>query len=477
LRANEREEEESSNFPTELGPIAVESDDKEQIFPSAKPSLKTDYDETLYVLQENALFLSRAALIGSLTGAAVVVLKSSIQATSAFFYEYLADILPKPAFYWPLILYPVLGSSLVALLTYFRSSSLKIGIDLIAKSIDADPTSPSSSSTSAFTPLDLLFRASASVATLGSGCSLGPEGPAVEIGAGLSRILSSASSPVRERHHLFLAGTAAGVSAGFNAPIAGVFFAIECGNRYLSKNTIKLDEESPDGPRADIAAIVLAATLAAVVSGLGLHEGNALTIQGNSFAMTSPLFELPLYLGLGIVAGLVSVVFSRALESSKALFEDEASLFSTIPVNFRPLLGGLLCGIAAIYYPQTLFVGYATLDQLLAGKIQLALPFLAQLLVLKIGLSSFSLGSGLVGGVFAPSLFFGAIAGTGYHDLIAPLVTSAHNALQTMSSSHNTLAEYLLPFVNMAGAPAYATVGAAATLGSLFRAPLTATIL
>ena len=63
--------------------------------------------------------------------------------------------------------------------------------------------------------------------------------------------------------------TGTGVAGGFNAPIAGVFFAIEVGNRYLSRNTVKLDEQSPDGPRADIAAIVLAAAISTIVVDLG----------------------------------------------------------------------------------------------------------------------------------------------------------------------------------------------------------------
>lgn len=96
-----------------------------------------------------------------------------------------------------------------------------------------------------FNPFNQLTRMLGAVATLGSGCSLGPEGPAVEVGAGWSRLISGTSSTQKERHHLFLAGTAAGVAAGFNAPISGVFFAIECGNRYLSKNTVKMDEDAP----------------------------------------------------------------------------------------------------------------------------------------------------------------------------------------------------------------------------------------
>lgn len=133
-----------------------------------------------------------------------------------------------------------------------------------------------------------------------------------------------------------------------------------------------------------------------------------------------------------------------------------------------------------MYFPQTLFVGYSTLDQLLAGStsIQLELPLLLQLLSLKLLLSSFSLGSGLVGGVFAPSLFFGATAGAAYHNLLCNLLDmtgvsqmSTPNLLSPLTSSG------LSNFFSIADGPAYATVGAAATLGALFRAPLTSSML
>ncbi len=108
-----------------------------------------------------------------------------------------------------------------------------------------------------------------------------------------------------------------------------------------------------------------------------------------------------------------------------------------------------MCGIVAVYYPQTVFVGYATLDQLLAGtpswtplpiyfdsfvclgKIILPLALVTQLLGLKLLLSSFSLGSGLIGGIFAPSLFFGATAGTAYHAIITNIVASIHSFIAT----------------------------------------------
>ena len=296
----------------------------------------------------------------------------------------------------------------------------------------------------------------------------------------MSRILCGAKASSRERHHLFLAGTAAGVAAGFGAPIAGVFFAIECGNRYLSKNTIKLNEDSPDGPRADIAAIVLSATMSNIF--LQLSHGNnveTLLIQGNTYAMSSPFFELSLYLGLGLVSGLISVIFNRLRDIFADLFSG-TGWASSLPVGrwpryIHPLLGGMLCGVVAVFYPQTLFAGYNSLDQLLSGNLKFNIVLLLQLLTLKLVLSSFSLGSGLIGGVFAPALFFGAVAGAAYHQVAVDVAAEVVKLVTSVGGED--LAQMAERFMTIANAPAYATVGAAATLGALFRAPLTSSML
>ena len=154
--------------------------------------------------------------------------------------------------------------------------------------------------------------------------------------------------------------------------------------------------------------VVLAATLSSLVVKGGLTE-ESLQVQGNSYAMHSPLFELPVYLGLGLVCGGVSVLFSFLRDSFTELY-DGKSWAKGLPVVrisplIRPILGGTLCGLAALAFPQTLFSSYSTLDSLIAGNDMLPVSLLVTLLVVKLILTSFSLSSGLVGGVFAPSLF------------------------------------------------------------------------
>ena len=121
-------------------------------------------------------------------------------------------------------------------------------------------------------------------------------------------------------------------------------------------------EANQDGkPRSDIAAIVLAATFADIVVTLGLQHTESFTLQGNYYAMLSPLFELPLYLGLGLVCGSISVLFSKLRDFYSELFHGSrwgaAYPIASLPLHVKPLIGGALCGLVAVYYPQTLFTG------------------------------------------------------------------------------------------------------------------------
>lgn len=449
--------------------------------------------------------LIRASLIGASTGGAVVLFKSSIQLLQRLLYEDLADLLPKPVFYWPIILYPVIGAALVSLLTVLHGDRIKNNVNTIASDLREEE---SVNGIEVGNPgvwegvQDTLVRTLAAIATLGSGCSLGPEGPAVELGTRVSTIISGGKQTSNQNmRELFLSGAAAGVGAGFNAPIAGIFFAIECGTKYLTEERdVDVTRMEAEGGASkwmgasgeatnrgnsatrgtDIAAMVIAATVADLVVGLGLHESQALSVQGNLFAMQSPAFELALYIGLGLVSGAVALGFDKLRARANELYQGP-SVLSRIPPAQRPILAGILCGVFALFLPQTLFVGYATLDDILAGKIHPGIPLSMALLAGKMFLSAFALESGLVGGVFAPSLFFGAVLGNLYHDVNLWLL----HGLQELSSGaaaaeHGTALGSVLNTITdlkLANAPAYATVGAASVLSAIFRAPLTSSIL
>lgn len=450
--------------------------------------------------------LLQASLIGASTGGAVVLFKSSIQLLQKLLYEDLADLLPKPVFYWPIVLYPVIGAVLVSLLTSIQGDRVNNNINTIARTLRTEDSDDCSSRNGNADlegvwqgAQDTVVRTLAAIATLGSGCSLGPEGPAVELGTRLSTIVSRGEqSSNQNMRELFLCGAAAGVGAGFNAPIAGIFFAIECGTKYLTEGQdIDVTSAETEGGAStwmgvsgeksrgasmrrgtDIAAMVIAATVADLVVGLGLHESQALSVQGNLFAMQSPAFELALYIGLGLVSGAVALGFDKLRAQASELYQGSSPL-SGIPPAQRPVLAGILCGLFALFLPQTLFVGYATLDDILAGKIHPAVPLSVALLGSKMLLSAFSLESGLVGGVFAPSLFFGAVLGNLYHDvnswLLHGLQDPSYGAL-LQHAGLGGLGDAIMD-LKLANAPAYATVGAASVLSAIFRAPLTSSIL
>jgi H+/Cl- antiporter ClcA len=140
-------------------------------------------------------------------------------------------------------------------------------------------------------PLRPVTKMVAAAVSLGTGASLGPEGPSVEIGANIGMLLGQVLQVSKERHRLLLgAGAAAGLAAGFNAPIAGVFFALEVvlGTTFAT---------------SAVSVVLLAAVVSALIAQIVLGAQPAFTLP--VYEVRSPL-ELPLYLGLGLLASLVS---------------------------------------------------------------------------------------------------------------------------------------------------------------------------
>ncbi|MGL5879368.1 MAG: chloride channel protein, partial [Xenococcaceae cyanobacterium] len=188
------------------------------------------------------------------------------------------------------------------------------------------------------------------------------------------------------------------------------------------------------------------------------------------FLHASPAFELPdyqllshwewiFYLGLGLLASLVSLVYTQSIQFLGACFQGEVVGFkwlSKMPKFTYPALGGLCVGIVALKLPHVLGVGYGTLQVILTGG-KFPLSFLCLLLIAKLILTAISLGSGFVGGIFAPALFLGACLGAIYGSLLIAI---------------------LPPDLIQIGPPAaYAMVGMAAVLAGSVRAPLTAILL
>jgi CIC family chloride channel protein len=244
-------------------------------------------------------------------------------------------------------------------------------------------------------PRVVAVKALASAISIGSGGSVGREGPIVQIGSALGSTLGQLMRvPASQLRVIVGCGAAAGISATFNAPIAGALFAAEIvvGNFAV----------------AQLSPVVISSVVAAVVSRMILGDHPAFPVP--PYGLVSP-FELVPYLVLGLLAGLVALAFSFSLYRTEGLFAK-----IPVPEWVKPCLGGLLVGAIGIWLPNVFGVGYATIELALANSLPAAL--LGALLVAKIAATSITIGSGGSGGVFAPSLFLGAMAGGCFGSLV-----------------------------------------------------------
>ncbi len=274
---------------------------------------------------------------------------------------------------------------------------------------------------------------------IGSGASLGREGPTVQICAGVASALGRVGriSP-QNRHRLIPVGAAAGIAAAFNAPIAAVTFTIE-------EIVGKLDQTVLSG-------VIVAAALAAVIerSVLGAH----------------PVFDVPLgmglqdarslvlYAGLGVAAAVASVAFTDGLLMVRRNFRKLRS----VPEWAQPAVGGAVTGVLAVGALALLNTGgvtgggYGVLKESLTG--QLSVKVMLVLCVVKIVATVFSYSSGGAGGIFAPSLFIGAMLGGAFGSL------------------DRTLFEHPDATVG-----AFALVGMGAVFSGTIRAPMTSVLI
>jgi H+/Cl- antiporter ClcA len=272
----------------------------------------------------------------------------------------------------------------------------------------------------------------ASAVCIGSGGSVGREGPIVQIGSALgSRIGRFARVPEARLRTLVACGSAAGIAATFNAPIAGVVFALELLLRDFAADAFGV--------------VVLSAVTASVVGRAAF--GNTPFLHLPPFALVSPA-EYGLYVVLGLLAGLVGVVFTRILYA----VEDACDWAWRGPEWARPAVGGLLLGLMLLALPQLYGVGYPVLQAGVEGRN--ALGFLLVLMLGKMVATSLTIGIGGSGGVFAPSLFIGAMLGSAFGDL-------AH-----------AVAPHLTGPVGV-----YALVGMGAVFAGAARAPITAVLI
>jgi len=414
---------------------------------------------------------AQASLVGIMAGYSVGAFKLSIDALRRFTYD--STLLEHGPQLLLLPLIPAAGGIAVGLLSLFGAfpPGLRGTVVSVDKQAASDVSEPSQRR------LDFLRKTIAAVCTLGTGCSLGPEGPSVEIGMAMGTNIIRFPSGMdknarRDRSRLLLAcGAAAGVSAGFNAPIAGVFFALEIVQGAFRAGLGKQETVATASP-GNMSAILISSVLSALTAKNVL--GDHAVFELSAYTLPTPFSELPLYLMLGAVSGIVAFVFSEAAKISKSLFDGQMGpttlrqFARNLPNSIKPMIGGLFCGIVGLSFPQILFFGYETLNGLLANS-SLPLSVTLSLIAVKIITSAVSAGSGLVGGTFAPSLFLGGMVGASFHNIMEWFFQIAK--IPEILTAAGT------PIFQLADVPAYAMVGSASVLAALFRAPLTASLL
>lgn len=243
-----------------------------------------------------------------------------------------------------------------------------------------------------------LGSALVSAVSLGAGASAGREGPVVHLGATLASFLEDYFKlPHASRRTLLACGVAAAVSASFNAPIAGVLFAHEV---ILAHYALRA-----------FVPIVISSVMATVIARIHLGDFPAFFIP--EYQITS-YWEFPAFALLGLTCAAIAITFQFAVVASDRVAES-----IEVPLWTRPVIGGLMVGAIAIWFPQILGVGYDSTDAAL--KNQFPLYLMLMLLILKTVATAITLASRFGGGVFSPSLYLGAMCG-GAFGLIAASV-------------------------------------------------------
>ena len=278
-------------------------------------------------------------------------------------------------------------------------------------------------------PLRTVFaKFVACAASIGTGNSLGPEDPALQMGAGVASRLGRAFALPREHLRLIVpVGAAAGIAAAFNTPITAVLFVVE--------------EVIGSWNASVLGSIVLAAVSSVVVSRFFLGDEPLFRVP--VFELTHPS-ELVLYGFVGLAAGLLGTLFVRTLGIVRGRLTDA-------PRHIRlaqPFIAGLLVGLTGLVLPQVMGAGYGAIDSALHDEFDWRL--LAVLAVAKIAVTAMCFAAGTPGGMFAPTLFVGAMIGGGIGAL-----AQLHWPLPTSPPS------------------AYVLVGMGTFFAAVFRAPMT----
>jgi chloride channel protein, CIC family len=389
--------------------------------------------------REDRVFFFLIALVGVIAGLGGVAVHGLIEVLQALLWQSpgglteAARTLPP----WLVVAIPAFGGALVGIIVWIVKQPAGGGgmsalIEAVALSGGKIPPKP------------VLANAMAAVATVGSGGSLGREGPMIRLGAMIASWTGSRLGlPPHRLKVLVGCGAGAGLAAAYNIPIGGALFAME-----VILGNFALDIFGP---------IVVSSVISTLISR---------TLAGNTHLYASPgyalvsVWEILPYAGLGVVGALASVAFVMGIQAGRRTFAG----LRFLPDPLKPVLGMTLVGLLALWVPHVLGGGQETINTALAGELRLparlSLPgeltilLLLGLAVAKLAATALTTGSGGAGGLFTPSLFVGALVGGAYG-------MGVHALWPEIASPYG----------------AYAAVGMAAVMAGTSHAPISAILI
>lgn len=380
-------------------------------------------------ISESGVIILAALVVGVGAGLGAVVFRRLIGAIQGAAFGGLAGALAGISPYH-LLLIPALGGAIFGPLIYrFAREAKGHGVPEVMEAVALRG--------GRIRPRVAVVKALASSICIGTGGSVGREGPIAQIGSALGSTVGQAFKLSDELVRTLVAcGAAGGIAATFNAPIAGAIFALEVilGQFHAGY----------------FGAVVISAVIADVIA--QVFEGDLRAFAVPEYALVSP-WELLFYAVLGLLAAFLAVAFIRLLYLSEDVWDRFA-----MPEYLKPVLGGGMLGVLGILtlkldgVPRIFGVGYETISEALLG--QLAVQVTLSLLVVKLLATIITLGSGGSGGVFAPSLFMGAMLGEAFGQTV-------HLAFPQIT----------------APVGAYSLVGMAAVFSGAAHAPVTAILI
>ena len=343
---------------------------------------------------DHLILVILAMVIGTVAGAAVIGFRESISFIQLILYGSGSERLFSSnhgVAWWQILIVPLAGGLAVGLMVQFLLPRKRPeGI--------ADVIKASAQNGGRMSSRVGVTAAIVSAVSIGSGASVGREGPAVHLGASLAgwigRRLNLSSQMTRT---LLGCGVASAVAASFNAPIAGTLFASEVVIGHYAMRAF--------------APIVISSVAGTALSRVWFGDFPAFGLAETPLAS---FWEFPAFVALGLTSGIVAIMFMHSI-----LLAQRLSQATPLPLWTKPAVAGLVVGICGLAIPEVLGVGYGITESALLVEISLAM--LLVFAVAKVFVTAISLGWGFGGGVFSPSIVIGALSGGAFGIVVTSL--------------------------------------------------------